>query len=169
MARLKPETVKIERLEEADLVLKEIGILERELENIDAKAQERIGDIKADAVKKGEPMRERIVELSSKLGAYAEYNKSELFKDKKTVDLTFGIFGYRKSTSIHIKKTTLELLKKLKLKAFIRIKEEVDKDKMADMADEQLVQVDAVRKIKDEFFLEANREEINKELLKSQV
>ncbi|MGI5090918.1 host-nuclease inhibitor Gam family protein, partial [Treponema sp. OMZ 805] len=68
-----------------------------------------------------------------------------------------------------VKKTTLELLKKLKLVRYIRIKEEIDKDLMAEMTDESLAQVDAVRKVKDSFFCEANREQVNKELLKEQV
>lgn len=85
------------------------------------------------------------------------------------MDLSFGSFGYRKSTSISVKKTTLELLKELNLGKYIRIKEEADKDAMAAMTDEELTQVDAVRKVKDAFFCEANKEEINKELLKEQI
>jgi phage host-nuclease inhibitor protein Gam len=92
-----------------------------------------------------------------------------LFKDRKSVDLSFGTFGYRKSTSISVKRTTLDLLKDLHLDKFIRLKEEPDKDAMAVMTDEELAQVDAVRKVKDAFFCEANKEEINKELLKEQI
>jgi hypothetical protein len=49
------------------------------------------------------------------------------------------------------------------------VKEEPSKEAMADLDDETLVQVDAVRKVKDDFFCEADKEEINKELLKEQV
>jgi phage host-nuclease inhibitor protein Gam len=166
---MKPQVGKINSLEDANLVLKEIGLLERELESIDAEAHKQIADIKAAAVKKGEALRGRIVDNAALLGAYAEYNRSDLFKDRKSVDLVFGSFGYRKSTSISVKKTTLELLKKLKLDKYIRLKEEPDKVAMAAMTDEELVQVDAVRKVKDDFFCEANKDEINKELLKEQI
>lgn len=169
MGRLKPKLTKINSLEEADLVLKEIGLTERELEAIDANAQKKIAGIKEDTVKQGEELRKRITGLSSLLGAYAEYNKDEFFKDKKTVELTFGCFGYRKSTSISIKKTTLDLLKKLGLSQFVRVKEEPDKEKLKELKDEELAQIEAVRKIKNDFFCEANRENINKELLKSQL
>jgi len=169
MARLKPKVGKIETLDEANMVLKEIGLLERELEGIDAEAHKKIADIKSAAAKEGESLRERIAHDSSLLGAYAEYNRDELFKDRKSVQLSFGSFGYRKSTSISIKKTTLELLKKLKLDKYIRIKEEPDKDAMGNLDDETLTQVDAVRKVKDDFFCEADKEEINKALLKEQV
>jgi phage host-nuclease inhibitor protein Gam len=109
------------------------------------------------------------VELSGLLGAFAEYNKEDLFRDRKSVQLSFGVFGYRKSTVISVKKTTLELLKKLGLAGCVRVKEEPDKEAMAGLDDDTLSQVDAVRKVKDDFFCEADKEEINKELLKEQV
>lgn len=169
MARYKPNIGKIKTLEDANLALKEIGLLEHELETIDGEANKKIAEIKADCAKQGEGLRKRITDLSALLGAFAEYNREELFKDRKSQKLSFGEFGYRKSTAISIKKTTLELLKKLKLDRYIRIKEEIDKDLMAEMSDEALAQVDAVRKVKDAFFCQANREEVNKELLKEQV
>ena len=169
MARIKPGVKKIETTEEANLVLKEIGLLESDLDVIDSEAHKAIAELKAQAAKDGEGKRKRIAELSSLLGAFAEYNRTELFKDKKSVQLSFGTFGYRKSTSISVKKTTLELLKKLGLTAFIRIKEEADKEAMANMDDDALHQVDAVRKVKDEFFCETDKEEINRDLLKEQV
>ena len=169
MARYKPNIGKIKTLEDANLALKEIGLLEHELETIDGEANKKIAEIKADCAKQGEGLRKRITDLSALLGAFAEYNREELFKDRKSQKLSFGEFGYRKSTAISIKKTTLELLKKLKLDRYIRIKEEIDKDLIAEMSDEALAQVDAVRKVKDAFFCQANREEVNKELLKEQV
>ena len=169
MARYKPNIGKIKTLEDANLALKEIGLLEHELEAIDGEANKKIAEIKADCAKQGEGLRKRITDLSALLGAFAEYNREELFKDRKSQKLSFGEFGYRKSTSISVKKTTLELLKKLHLTKYIRIKEEPDKDLMAEMSDESLTQVDAVRKVKDVFFCQANREEVNKELLKEQV
>jgi phage host-nuclease inhibitor protein Gam len=167
MGRIKPAVKRIESLEEANLVLKEIGLLEGELEAVDSGANKQIAGIKSAAAIEGGPRRKRIAELSGLLGAYAEYNRAELFnEDKKSVQLSFGVFGYRKSTKISVKKTTLGLLKKLKMSGFVRTKEEPDKKAMAKLDDDALRQVDAVRKVKDEFFLEANKEEINKDLLK---
>ena len=122
MARLKPQVGKIDTLDQANLVLKEIGLLEKELEAIDAEAHKQIAEIKADAAKKGEGIRKRIADDSALLSAYAGYNKAELFKDKKSVQLSFGVFGYRKSTSISVKKTTLQLLRKLGLTKCILVK-----------------------------------------------
>ncbi|MDR2049322.1 MAG: host-nuclease inhibitor Gam family protein, partial [Treponema sp.] len=133
---------------------------------IDAEAQKRIGELKAAAAKQGEPMRKKIAELSAKVGAFAEYNKADLFKDRKSVELTFGVFGFRKSTSISVKKTTVGLLEKLGLLQYLRVEKQPDKEALKDMNDESLAQVDAVRKVKDEFFCEPNREEVNRDLLK---
>lgn len=52
---------------------------------------------------------------------------------------------------------------------FIRIKEEANKEKLAELDDETLNKVNATRKVKDAFFCEADREEINKDLLKLDV
>jgi phage host-nuclease inhibitor protein Gam len=166
MARYKPTPEKLETLEDVNGVLREIGLLERELESIDAEAQKQIGELKADAAKKGEPMRKRITELGAKVQAFAEYNKGDLFKDRKSIELTFGSLGYRKATSISVRKTTVALLEKLRLDKYIRVEKSPDKEAMKDMSDESLAQVDAVRKVKDDFFCEPNREEINKDLLK---
>jgi phage host-nuclease inhibitor protein Gam len=166
MARYKPTPEKLETLEDVDSVLRELGLLEREIETIDAEAQKRIGELKAAAAKQGEPMRKKIAELSAKVGAFAEYNKADLFKDRKSVELTFGVFGFRKSTSISVKKTTVGLLEKLGLLQYLRVEKQPDKEALKDMNDDSLAQVDAVRKIKDEFFCEPNREEVNRDLLK---
>lgn len=166
MARYKPTPEKLESLEDANGALRELGLLEREIETVDAEAQKQIGEIKAAAAKKGEPLRKKIAELSAKIGAFAEYNRADLFKDRKSVDLTFGVFGFRKSTSISVRKTTAALLEKLCLDRYLRIEKQPDKEAMKEMDDESLAQVDAVRKIKDDFFCEPNREEVNKDLLK---
>ncbi|MDR0584600.1 MAG: host-nuclease inhibitor Gam family protein [Treponema sp.] len=169
MARYKPRTGKIKTLVEANLALKEIGMLEHELAAIDAEGDKQIAEIKAAAAREGDGLRKRIVDLTASLGVYAEYNRDDLFRDRKSVDLVFGSLGFRQSTSIHVKKTTLELLKKLGLGNCVRLKEEPDKDAMKELPDDTLAQVDAVRKVEDKFFAETNKEEINKELLKEQI
>lgn len=146
--RIKPQVGKLESLDDVNLALRDIGLKEKELDAIDSKAAKEIA------------------ETAAKIQAYAEYNKAELFKDKKSVDLSFGKIGYRQSTKISVKKTTLELLKKLGFKSCVRIKEECDKDAMSNLSDDDLKSVDAARKVSNDFFCEANMEEVNKDLLK---
>ena len=167
MARIKPMTGKLESLEDVNRALRDIGLAERELSQIDTDAHKKIAEIKTAAAEKGEALRKRIAELSTKIQAYSDYNRDELFKDRKTVELSFGIFGYRKSTKISVKKTTVELLRKMNLLNCIRVKEEPNKDAMANLDDDTLRQLDAVRKVTDDFFCEANTEEVNADLLKS--
>ena len=164
--RIKPQVGKLESLDDVNLALRDIGLKEKELDAIDSKAAKEIAEIKTRAAKDGEELRKEIAETAAKIQAYAEYNKAELVKDKKSVDLSFGKIGYRQSTKISVKKTTLELLKKLGFKSCVRIKEECDKDAMGNLSDDDLKSVDAARKVSNDFFCEANMEEVNKDLLK---
>lgn len=164
--RIKPQVGKLESLDDVNLALRDIGLKEKELDAIDSKAAKEIAEIRTRAAKDGEELRKEIAETAAKIQAYAEYNKAELFKDKKSVDLSFGKIGYRQSTKISVKKTTLELLKKLGFKSCVRIKEECDKDAMGNLSDDDLKSVDAARKVSNDFFCESNMEEVNKDLLK---
>ncbi len=157
----------IKTLDDANLALSEIGTLELHLEGIDGEASQAIGKIKEKAAKAGERARHRIKELEAALALYAEYNKLELFSEKKTIELSYGTIGFRKSTKVSIKKTTLDLLKKLFPGKGIRTKEEVDKDALAEFADEELAQVDAAKVEDDVFGYEVNRDEVNKRLLQA--
>ncbi len=181
---------KIESLDDVNMALKDIGLAQKELDAIDAKANAEIAKIKEKALKDGESLRTKITESASKIQSYAEYNKDELFKDAKSIELSFGKIGYRKSTKISVKKTTLDMLKKLldgrklelekaeseekrnaitvlitKIQSCIRVKEEPNKESLGLMDDAFLQTVGASRKITNDFFCEANIEEVNKDLL----
>ena len=181
---------KIESLDDVNMALKDIGLAQKELDAIDAKANAEIARIKEKALKDGESLRTKITEAAAKIQSYAEYNKDELFKDAKSLELSFGKIGYRKSTKISVKKTTLEMLKNLldgrktelekaeseekrnaitvlitKIQSCIRVKEEPNKESLGLMDDAFLKTVGASRKITNDFFCEANIEEVNKDLL----
>jgi phage host-nuclease inhibitor protein Gam len=153
-------------LEEANLVLKEIGLLVRQLEALDAETHKCINKIKEDALKAGAPARERLARAEQLISDYAKSNKKSLFKDARSVKLAFGSFGFRKSTSISIKDTTLALLKKWKMPSLITVKETPNKEALALQDDKFLAKVDAVRKEKENFFCEPDMEEVNKLLKK---
>lgn len=155
----------IKNLDDANQALAEIGALELKLEKIDGEASMKIGKIKESAAIAGEASRERIKELESALALFAEYNKAEIFGVKKTIELPYGEIGFRKSTKVSIKKSTLELLKKLFPGKGVRVKEEVDKDALAEFEDDELAQVDAAKVETDVFGYKVNRDEVNKRLL----
>ncbi len=160
-------TIQIKTLDDANMALAEIGTVTLQLEVIDGKATKHIGAIKEKAARDGETGRNRIKELENALHLFAEYNKLELFRDAKTQQLAYGNFGFRKSTTVSVKKVTLDLLKKLFGGKGVRTKEEVDKEILKDFSDEELAQVDAAKVEKDTFFYEVNREEVNKNMLKA--
>lgn len=168
MARYKPDVNELKTLEDADRVLKELCELETRIERVDADGDARIAKIKEEMAKNGKPLRERVKELTASLKAFSDYHKGEIFKDRKSLDRAFGVIGYRKSPpSISTSKNTVELLKKLGFHEYVRVREEADKEAMLAMDDDQLSQVEAVRKSREEFFVQPKRETVNKDLLAS--
>jgi len=171
MTRKKLSTpMEITTADEANAALREIGTLTIKLEAIDAKADQEIGKVKEKAALLGEEHRERITDLEDALSLFCKVNKHKLFNERKSIPLSYGIIGFRQSTSVKTKRTTLELVKKLfpdRIKTAIRVKEEVNKEDLKEWADEELAQVDAAKVPEDKPFYEVNREEVNKNLLKA--
>lgn len=160
--RSKPsiETVKITNLSEADGLLKRISDINANLRKIEADADIKVNVIKEEMKESAESLIEEKERLEKSIGIYSEYNKGELFSDRKTIELTFGLFGYRQSTSISIKKTTLELIKKHGLEEAIITKETPNKEVMRDWSEEKLSLVDAKRVVEDKFWIEAKQNEV---------
>ena len=114
---MRNKAIKVKNLNEANETMREIAFLQNELDRIDSHADRKIVKLKEQASIEGENFRKQLIELEQALSVYAEYNKKELFVEKRSVDLSFGKIGFHKSTSISIKnkpteKSTLALLKK---------------------------------------------------------
>lgn len=165
MARIKPEPVIVADLTDAGRSLGEIGALDREIALIEAGMQEKIDDAKAEAAKLAKPLQDRKKALSDAVGAFAILNRQDLFKKSKSLDLGFGVIGFRLSTSIGqvrgvTVEMTLERMKDLKLTEGIRIKESVDKDACGSWPDERLELVGLKRQQKDAFYYEIKADAI---------
>ena len=164
MPRRKPKTeiIVVNSIEEVNDSLKEIALRTIELKRIDADAEEAINKIKEEAEKKAAPFKKEIKELEEGIAVYAEANRRELFSRKKTVELTFGKIGYRKSSSIHISShaKVVEALKKKNKQDAILIEEKANKDVLPTYKDDELLEVHASRKVKDTFWYEIKEEEI---------
>lgn len=154
--RSKPtiKTQKISSLSEADSVLHKIADLKANKRIKEAEADITVNEVKDKLSKDLSPIDEEIKALEKSIAVYCEYNKSELFVDKKTIELPFGLFGYRQSTSISTKKTTLELLQKHGFTDAIVSKPSVSREAMRYWSDERLALVDATRKVEDTFWIE---------------
>ena len=157
--RSKPQmdTIKVTSLSEADSLLRQISDINAKLRGLESAVDIAMNELKEDMKITAEPMIEEKERLEKSLAIYSEYNKGELFSDKKTIELTFGLFGYRQSTSIGVKASTVELLKKHGFTEAIVTKETPNKDVMRDWSTERLGLVDAKRVVEDKFWVEAKQ------------
>jgi phage host-nuclease inhibitor protein Gam len=157
----------IKSLDEADFILKEMCEIEAQIEAIDNEAHEEIARLKEAAAAEGKPLRDRYKSCVKAMEAFARYHRGEIFKDKKSMERTFGCFGFRKAPdSISVSKDTAELLQKFGLKNYVRTKIEPDKEAMLSLDDATLEKVRAARKQKEDFFVETKRELVNQEMAK---
>ena len=167
MARSKSNEMTIKSLEEVDKVLQEMCEIEARIEAIDNDAHEEISAIKEKAAADGKPFRDRYKSCVKAMEAYARYARGELFKDRKSLERTFGSFGFRKAPdSISVSKETADLLQKFGLDQYVRTKIEPDKEAMLSLDDETLEKVSAARRQKEDFFVETKRDLVNQELAK---
>lgn len=160
--RSKPvvETLKITSLSEADSMLHEMADLKAKIRKVQADADIAVNAIKESMMDTVRPMLEQIEAMEKSLAVYSEYNRTELFNDKKTIELQFGLFGYRQSTSVSVKKTTLELLQKHGFNEAISIKPTVNKEIMRSWSTERLALVDATLVVEDKFWIETKENDL---------
>ncbi len=122
-------------LGEAAKFLAKIGEEKRKIDAINLNLNDAVNELKTSAIVDVKPHQKKVDDLMSGLFAFAEANRKELTNNgrSKSVRLLTGFFGWRmtpKSVSLRNVKAILEELKSLKLKRFIRIKKEVDKEAM---------------------------------------
>lgn len=153
-------------LEEADATLAEIAAQRRQISLINLGAAEEIERIKLRAAAECEPAMQRIAALEQALLRFADYRKPDLFTKKKSLELTFGIIGYRASTKLKtLSKWTwervLETLKTTEGGAHcIRIKAEIDKEALKGLAPEKLAEVGVKAVVEDAFYYELDEQQI---------
>lgn len=168
--RVKPivPMAQIRTIEQANKALFKIAQLRLEIKQLNTETEKEINFLKENLIRKVEPYQEQIQEIENGLFTFAEFNKNLLFQQKKSVELDFGLLGYRQSTKISIKKQTLEKLKEKGLFNAIIVKESVNKEILKDFDNELLKEVLAKRIIEDKFWYEI-KEDVVKENLQNQV
>ena len=190
--RYKPENGKIECIEDVEQAFTEIRKAETELYKIDSSADVQCAKIREKAASDGEKFRNAINAVVAKIQAYAEYNREELFAKSKSLELENGTFGYRQSTKVNTKKTTLELLHELintktlmlkeasekeekaklkeelaKLADCVKTEEKLQKKAIGELSAADMLAIGAAKIIEDQFFCETKKEEVNQNLLKA--
>lgn len=164
MARSKPNPHIVESREQAEGTMAEIAALDRKLAALTVTMNKELDAAKEKAAQAAAPLAARRKELESGLAVFAVLNRKELFPDgAKSLDLGFGVVGFRASTKIVQQNNisadmTLERLRKFKFMEGIRIKEEINKDAMTAWTDEKLETVGLRRQKSDGFFLEVKKD-----------
>lgn len=166
MARSKPKNIRpVKNLAEANQALAEIGELKRRITLIETGMNAAIDAARAAAELEASPLQTEIARIEAGLAAFGEFEKGDLFKEKRSYELDFGAIGFRKSSQIkpkarHTWAMVLGLLKEMKFPAAIRTKEEVNKDELATWPAERLDLVGARRVPQDVFWYEVNADRI---------
>ena len=165
MARIKPQPHIVENRQQAEGTLAEIAAIDRKISAANTAMQEAIDLEKAKASQISSPLLARRKELADGLAVYARLNKAELFKKSKSLDLGFGIIGFRNSTKLVqisgvTAAMTLEKLHQFGFVEGIRSKEELNKEAMAGWADERLGTVGLKRQQSEGFFIEISKDEM---------
>lgn len=117
--------------EEAEVLLGQIGSLQRKLTKEETAMNDQIAEIKTKYQKKAETITESILSAFKRLHAWAEVHKHELLKGKKkSAELSTGQVRWRKTPpKVNVKKTesAIQELKDAGLGRFIKTTEVIDK------------------------------------------
>lgn len=151
MAKTKPTIPHVvENVEQADGALAELSAISQKIKEIEIEQQESIDLAKAKAAQQSLPLLAR---------------KKELFEKKKSLELGFGIIGFRASSEIAIQKGIKAdmVISKLKEYSFldgIKTTEGINRDAMLGWTNEKLESVGLERRQKDTFYIEVKEEKI---------
>ncbi|MBF0179247.1 MAG: host-nuclease inhibitor Gam family protein [Magnetococcales bacterium] len=167
--RIKPENIiHVRDLQQANAALGEIAQLARNLEIISADMNESIDRIKRASEAFAAPRRARLEALANGLSAFAEFHKATLFEKRRGIELTFGAFGFRRSSEV--KPTgrgtwaqVLERIKELGEREVIRIREDVNRDALRAWSEERLALLGVDRIDKDVFWYEPKTAALSQE------
>jgi phage host-nuclease inhibitor protein Gam len=150
---------------QAEGALAEMAALERKVAQAKLAMQEECDAAKTKANDIIKPLEARYKSLNEALKKWATMNKSVLFTERKTLDLTFGVIGFCASTRIQQMNNVSEADTLAKLKQFgfadgIRITEEPDKEAMEKWPEDRLALVGCVRRTLDNWLCKPAQEKL---------
>lgn len=165
MTRIKPDPHVVADRAQCEAALAEMAALDRKLSAIENEMREAIDAAKSKAGQLAGPLQARRKELADAVAIFAKLNRQELFAKSKSLDMGFGVIGFRASTRIVqlrgvTAEMTLERLHQYNLADGIRIKEEINKDAALGWPDERLELVGLKRQQADTFFIEIARDDV---------
>lgn len=165
MTRIKPDPHIVADRAQCEGALAEMAAIDRKLSAIENEMREAIDAAKSKAGQLAGPLQARRKELADAVAVFAKLNRQELFSKSKSLDMGFGIIGFRASTRIVqmrgvTAEMTLERLHQYNLADGIRVKEEINKDAALGWPDERLELVGLKRQQTDTFFIEISRDHV---------
>lgn len=165
MTRIKPDPHIVADRAQCEGALAEMAAIDRKLSTIENEMREAIDAAKSKAGQLAGPLQARRKELADAVAIFAKLNRQELFSKSKSLDMGFGVIGFRASTRIVqlrgvTAKMTLERLHQYNLADGIRVKEEINKDAALGWPDERLELVGLKRQQTDTFFIEISRDDV---------
>lgn len=118
--------------EEAERMLAELGIAQREVAEIETRMNAVLAKVKEDFENEAKPLNATITSNFASIQGYAEANRDALLADgSKTVKLSTGELKWRltpPSVRITGADVVIETLKRLGMGRFVRPKEEINKE-----------------------------------------
>lgn len=165
MTRIKPDPHIVADRAQCEGALAEMAAIDRKLSTIENEMREAIDAAKSKAGQLAGPLQARRKELADAVAIFAKLNRQELFSKSKSLDMGFGVIGFRASTRIVqlrgvTAEMTLERLHQYNLADGIRVKEEINKDAALGWPDERLELVGLKRQQTDTFFIEISRDHV---------
>ncbi|BBO74701.1 hypothetical protein DSCW_21180 [Desulfosarcina widdelii] len=166
MGRVKPNNLyPIKDLSAANAAMAEIAVTKRGIADLENYMNDRIDRIKAETEVEAAPLQARLASIEGGLLAFAEHNKAELFKTKRSRELDFGSLGYRRSKELKPKtKTTWKMvlgrIKEMGFAMALRVKETVNREELHTWTDERLDLIGCRRVEKDQFWYEIDEKKI---------
>lgn len=165
MTRIKPDPHIVADRAQCEGALAEMAAIDRKLSAIENEMREAIDAAKSKAGQLAGPLQARRKELADAVAIFAKLNRQELFSKSKSLDMGFGVIGFRASTRIVqlrgvTTEMTLERLHQYNLADGIRVKEEINKDAALGWPDERLELVGLKRQQTDTFFIEISRDDV---------
>ena len=136
----------------------------RKTEKIEVSMNQEIDNIKKRYHKKSVLLKNTVKELAHDIKTLVSANKEIILEDKRCLDLSFIVVGFRRSSEIHIpisqRDDIIQYIEDNNLMECLDIKKSIKKSVLSSWSDNELSKIGVVRKHKDNFYLDIKKEDL---------
>ncbi len=159
MAKKKESVLK--SWDEVDKSLKKLGELEIQKTKLDGELTIKINELKEEYSTKGVAIKKEAEDIKKEISRFCEQNKDS-FVNKRNKKLNFGTLSYKitKKVLCPCVATVIKAIKALNLDFCLRIKEEIEKDKLKELDANTLTKIGVSIIKEDKLSIEPNMAEI---------